>query len=99
MIGGTILTLFMWLITDPDAGLIENMTIGVGTVATLVILLKSVFYIGMLHISRKALLDYIDLGTYFVKALETPEGSGSAIIGVGIMMLSIALVIYAATSN
>ena len=51
----------------------------------------------MLHLARKALADYIDLEEYFKKALMTPEGAGLALIGIGLIMVSISLVILAAT--
>ncbi len=96
---GSILTILLWLLSDPDSGLIQNLPFGASTVATLLILMKTIFYVAMLHLSRRALIDYIDLNTYFVKALQTSEGAGRALVAVGIIMLSISVVMMAAVSN
>lgn len=93
---GSLLTVFVLLMSDPDAGLIRNLPFGAGTLSVLIILVTSILYIGVLHLARKALADYIDLEQYFKKALATPEGAGLAIIGVGLMMVSIAIAILAA---
>jgi len=92
---GSILVMFIWLLSDPDTGIIQNLPFGAGAIATLVILLKSILYVGMLHLSRKALLDYIDLAPYFQKAFQTSEGSGRALMAVAIMCVAIALVMIA----
>ncbi|MCK9516974.1 MAG: hypothetical protein M0Q87_13195 [Ottowia sp.] len=96
---GSLLVILIWLLTDPDMGIISNMGFGASTVATLVILLKSVLYVAVLHLSRKALSDYLDMETVFKKAMETSEGAGRATMAVSIMMLAIAVVMFAATSN
>lgn len=96
---GSFLTILLWLLTDPDSGLIENLPFGASTVATIAILLKTVWYIAMLHLSRRALFDYLDLKQYFDKALQTSEGAGRALTAVAIAMLAIAVTIYAATSS
>ena len=94
---GSFLTLLVLLLSDPDGGFIQNLPFGAGTLSTLIILVVSILYVGLLHLSRRALLDYLELDQLFKKAMETSEGSGKAIIGVGLMMISIALVIIAAT--
>lgn len=96
---GSFLTLLLWLLSDPDTGFIENLPFGASTVATIVILLKSVFYVALLHLSRRALLDYIDLNTYFQKALQTSEGAGRALMAVAIIMVSISIVMFAAVNS
>lgn len=98
MVLGGLLVLIVLLLSDPDSGLIQNLPIGAGTVTTLIILLTSILYVGMLHLSRKALLDYINLKEFFQQALRTPEGSGLALIGIGLIMVAISIVIVAATS-
>lgn len=92
---GSLLTVLVLFLSDPDGGFVQNLPFGSGTVTTLITLLSSVLYVGFLHFSRKALLDYIDLEEYFKKALLTPEGAGKALIAVSIMMLSVALVVIA----
>jgi len=93
---GGFLTLLVLLMSDPDGGLIKNLPFGAGTLSILIVLVSSILYIGVLHLGRKSLIDYINLEQYFKKALLTPEGAGLALIGVGLMMVSIALVILAA---
>lgn len=91
----SILTIVAMFLTDPDSGLVQNLPFGAGGIATLLILLKSVLYVTMLHLSRRALFDYLDLEEYFLKAKETPEGAGKALQGVAIAMVAIAIVILA----
>lgn len=95
---GGLLTVVVLLISDPDFLFIQNLPFGSGTASTLIILVTSILYIGLLHISRKGLFDYIDLEVFFKKALESSEGAGKALIAVAIAMVAIAIVIFAATS-
>lgn len=95
---GGLLTVVVLLISDPDFLFIQNLPFGSGTASTLIILVTSILYIGLLHISRKGLFDYIDLEVFFKKALESSEGAGKALIAVAIGMVAIAIVILAATS-
>lgn len=93
---GSILVVLVLFLSDPDGGFIQNLPFGSSTLSTLIILLTSILYIGLLHYARKGLLDYLDIEIYFKKALQTPEGAGKALIAVGLMMLAIAVVILAA---
>ncbi len=95
MVLGSILVIALWLATDPDNGFINQLKYGASTVATMVVLLKSILYVSMLYLSRKAILDYIDLESVFKKAMETSDGAGKVFIGVGIIFLAISVVIYA----
>lgn len=95
---GGLLTVVVLLISDPDFLFIQNLPFGSGTASTLIILVTSILYIGLLHIARKGLFDYIDLEVFFKKALESSEGAGKALISVAIAMVAIAIVILAATS-
>lgn len=99
VMAGSFLVLLLWILTDPSLGLIENMEYGASTLAMLTILLKSVLYVGVLHYSRKALIDYLDFRIYLEKAGNTSTGAGLALVSVGLIMISISLVIYAATSS
>ncbi len=96
MIIGSLLTVAGLLLGDPDSGLITNLPIGGSTVAMLLILLSSVLYVAMLHISRKGLFDYVDVSALYAKALETSQGAGLFFIGLGLAMISISVVILAA---
>ena len=55
------------------------------------------FFIALLHFARKALFDYLNLEELFVKAKQSSEGAGLALVGMGLFSVSIALVIMAAT--
>lgn len=94
---GSLLVIILLLLSDPDGGLVQNLPFGAGTLSTIIILVVSILYVGLLHYSRKALLDYLDLEELFNKAKLTPEGSGLAIIGIGLIMISVSIVILAAT--
>lgn len=94
---GSLLTIIVLLLSDPDGGFVQNLPFGSGTLSVLIILVSSILYVGLLHLARKGLIDYIDLEQFFKKAFQTPEGSGLAIIGVGLIMISISIVILAAT--
>lgn len=94
---GCLLVISVLLVSDPDGGFVQNLPFGAGTVTMLIILITSILYVAILHISRKALVDYIDLKEYFRKALMTSEGSGLAIIGIGLIMIAVSIVILAAT--
>lgn len=93
---GSILVVLVLLMSDPDSGLIHNLPFGAGTLSFMIILISSILYVGLLHLSRKALFDYIDLEEYFKKAKLTPEGSGQALIAVGLFSIAVAIVINAA---
>jgi len=93
---GSLLVFLVLLLSDPDSEIVQNLPFGASTIATVIILITSIFYIGFLHFSRKALLDYIDLEELFDKAKMTPEGAGLALIAVSIMMVSISLMVMAA---
>lgn len=94
---GSVLTVFVLLMSDPDGGFVRNLPFGSGTLSLLITLVVSILYIALLHLARKGLFDYIDLEVYFKKALQTPEGAGYALIAVAVAMLAIAVVILAAT--
>lgn len=95
---GSLLVVLILLLTDPDIALVQNLPFGSSTLTVLILLATSVLFVGVLHFSRKALLDYLDLAELFRKAKTTPEGSGLAIIGVGLICVSIAILISAAAT-
>lgn len=98
MFGGSVLVLLITLLTDPDSQIIENLGFGSGAIASLVILVKSVLYVTMLHFSRRALADYLDLEEVIKNAMRTSEGSGKVVQGIGLLSIAIAIVIHAATN-
>lgn len=93
---GSFLVILLWLVTDPDNGLIQHLSFGASTVATLVVLTKALLYVTLLHYSRKALFDYVDLSELFDNAKKDND-SGEALIALAIFTLAIAVVIYAST--
>lgn len=98
MIGGTFLVLLIALSADPDTGLIQNMGFGASTLASIVILVKSILYVAVLHLSRRALFDYFDFEECIKQGMRTSDGAGRVVIGIAIAMVAIAIVIFAATN-
>ena len=95
---GSVLVIILLLLSDPQSPVIAQLPFGAGTVGLLINLTVSLLLIGLLHMGRKALADYIELEVFFKKAIETPEGAGMALIAVAVMMLSISVVIFAAVT-
>lgn len=94
---GTILTIIVLFLSDPDGGLVQNLPFGSGTVSLMINLLLSVLYIGMLHVGIKGLSDYVDLESVYKRAMLTQEGPGLIFIGMGLLSIAIAVAILAAT--
>lgn len=83
-------------LTDPDLGIIQNLHYGAGLVATISMTSLAVIYVTMIHISRRALFDYIDMEDLYKKASETPNGAGMVFLGISLAMVSLAIVISTA---
>lgn len=94
---GGLFVILISLLTEPKTGIVRELPFGAGTVATIVILLKGILYAGLLHVTRKGLMDYFDFEKAFKKAMETSEGAGRAAIAAAIYAVAMAVVIYAAT--
>jgi hypothetical protein len=93
---GALLVILILMLTDPSTGAVRQLPFGAGALATLVTLFVAILYVGFLHISRKGLLDYIDVQVFFEKALETPQGAGLALIAVGLYTIAFSIVVFAA---
>lgn len=93
---GSLLVLLALFFSDPDVGFIQNLSFGAGFFATMVVLTKIVIYVALVHVSRRALIDYIDLERYFKEAVKTPEGSGQAVVGVSLIMVALAILVAVA---
>lgn len=93
---GCLTAALLLLIVDPGNNLDLKLPFGSALTVDLIYLLRVTFYVAVLHLARKALIDYIDLQEYFNNAKKTPEASGYAIIGVGLIMVSIAIMTIAA---
>lgn len=89
------LALLLLFVTDPDSKLVTALPIAAGFVATIVLLVSAVLYVTLLHLSRRAMFDYVDLSVFFTKAMETSTGAGLALIGVGLSSVAISIVILA----
>ena len=91
----SLLAMLLLFVTDPDSKLITALPIAAGFVATVVLLVSAVLYVTLLHLSRRAMFDYVDLSVFFTKAMETSTGAGLALIGVGLSSVAISIVILA----
>lgn len=78
---GSLIVLAYLFVTDPNDGF--SPIIFVGTLATPVI---AVFFS---HLARKALFDYIDMGTLYRKAKETATGAGLTFLGICIVIFGL----------
>jgi hypothetical protein len=90
-IGLYVLTFFivgLMLITDPDVGIIQNMSIGSGVLATVTLIVRCMLVICMIHWGRKIALPYFDFSDTLAVARKTPEGAGLALIAVSVMCLA-----------
>ena len=96
-IGGFILVIALWLLTDPDLGLITNLSFGAGIIATLVLLSKGILGPTLLYLTRKAMFDYdaADLETLGKKAMEHPIGAAIFALAISMMCVAFAVVIAA----
>lgn len=99
MLYGSLLVLMLWILTDPDTGIIQQLPFGATAAANLLILSRVIMYVAVLHISRKAMFDYFDMETALNKAMTTADGAGKALIGFGLFNLAIAIVIFVATNT
>ena len=96
---GTLFVAIMLTITDPDAGIITDLSFGAPFIATIAILTKAIVYVALAHIARKGLFDYIDLEDYFKKAIEEPIAAGLALVSVGLFFIGIAILVMSATAH
>jgi len=94
---GSILTILLMVLIDPDMALITDLPFGAGVIGIVVALIVSILYIAILHIGRKGLLDYLDLETLFRQGPETADSAARKLIAVGLMMIAIAITILAAS--
>ena len=94
MFFGSILALASFFATKPDSAFFQ-LEYGASTVVMLASLLKATLFVTFMHISRKALFDYIDMGALYRKCLESPVGAGLFAIGVALSLVAITLCILA----
>lgn len=91
LIGSVAAFLFIFL-SDPAL----SPGLGLAFGAQTVLAVKSIVTLSLaalvLHLSRKTLFDYLDVSKFFEKANETPQGSGLALIGLGLVLIAFAIV-------
>lgn len=99
MLYGTLVVFLLMVISDPDLNVIESLPFGAEQLVLLTILGKSILYATLLHITRKAFLDYdsADFDNAAKKSLETATGAGLLIVGIGLMTLAFSIVIALAS--
>ena len=94
---GTVFVMFLIFSSDPTVGWLSQLPFGSGLLGVMVGLAIAQLYIGLIHVARKGLFDYIDLEVFFKKALESAVGAGLSLVAVSIAMVAISLAILAAT--
>ena len=95
LVVGTLLVLTLWVLADPDLGIIQGLRIGSSTIATLLFMTKGILAIGILYICTKGMMDYpiSDFEKLGMRAVKSPEGAGLYSIAVAIKTLAFALII------
>lgn len=91
----TLLALALLFISDPDNQIIQNMPFGAGFTATIILQMKAAISITLLHYTRKAMFDYIDLEDIYNLVFEQKDAVGAALfaVAVAIFVLSFAVLI------
>lgn len=90
-----LIVLAMFL-ADPDNGFIQNLKYGAGTVAFILVTLRATLYVSLLHVSRRALFDYVRMGALLRAAEEGNIAASLIFVGITLAMIAIAIVIAAA---
>ena len=82
------------VVTDPDFGVVQHLSIGSGTIISLVFLMKGIMGITMLNISRKFVIDYsiANMEALGEAASATPIGAAIYAVAISIMTLAFAIV-------
>lgn len=81
LVGGSLLVVLYLYFTDPNGGSL--------TLPLLAKLVTPIIAVWFAHLARKALFDYIDLGTLYRKARETATGAGLAFLGICIVIFGL----------
>ncbi len=88
----------LFFMTDPDFGLITNMSFGAGTVASLLYIAKGLLAATLLYIVRKVMHDYpvADFEKLGEEAKKSPVGAGQYAISISLMTIAYSIVIVGA---
>lgn len=91
----SILVLILMFLGDPQNRFIQNLPYGAGFLATVITQVKAVIAIALLHFTRKAMFDYIDLGDLYDIVIESNNPVAAAIwlLGTAVFVLAFALLI------
>lgn len=95
---GSLATLMLLFMIDPDVAFIQNLAYGSTTVLVLSKMSLAFLVCAMLYFIRKGMHDYpeSDIQKLLSKAMESPEGAGMALIGMAGWGLTYAVAILAA---
>lgn len=98
VIVGTITTILLLFISDPDSKLIQNLGGFASTIIVLTIIAKGILGAALLYVTRKAMFDYkvADFAKLGENATRTPEGAGLYAIAIAIMTVAFAIVLVGA---
>ena len=94
---GSLLAFVLLVLSDPRVGLISNLPVGYSTIESITRLMITTLYVGVLYLLVKGVLGTIDIHEVYVKAMRSSEGSGMVFIGISVIWLAVALVIFATT--
>lgn len=91
---GSLIIFIMLILIDPDLGLITHLPFGAGLVSTLALLLRGCLACSLVHLTRKALLDYPEasMRNLAITSNKTAQGAGLYAIGISIQVLAYALI-------
>lgn len=93
-----LLGLFLLVVTTPGLNVIQ-MEVGADTLSKLMRIFFGLTAVGIFHISRKALFDYVDVSALITEANKTPTGAGLVFLGFGIWMLGFAVMFAVLVSS
>lgn len=99
MIFGSLLILGALFVASPDHTFLSELPYGAGFIATIVLMLRAVLYVAILHYSRKALFDYIDLEELYLKAKTEPLAAAVAMVAIAISLIAVSLLIVSAVGS
>ena len=99
MILGSLATFLLVFLSDPDLGPGMNMIFGAQTLLALKTIVTASLACLVIHLSSKTLFDYIHRLEFFLKAKETAQGAGLALIALAIYMVAAAIVFVALISH
>ena len=95
---GSVLTILLLVLADPDLAFVKDLPIGATTINTLIKLFTGTLGATLLFVVGKAMLDYkvADFEELGKNATRTPEGAGKYAIAVALTKVAYAIVIVAA---